>query len=183
MNTFTAWEKLERTSSPDEHAPVGWKDKLENANKTLRLLRDKIAENTDQPMQARFLHVFFKGYADKILNEEVISKRKRFVELFLYAQGLLYAQYLDLLEKKAKHCEAPPASVHSLLSKKLQVMEKMGFFSFLKTELHKKNGNKNQLVKEIYFLLSAHRSLPTKDENILIENFLLADRRPTNGGK
>lgn len=183
LNTFAIWEKHERKSSPEVHVAAEWRAKLEKAEKTLHLLREKIAEKTAVPMHAKFRQVFFKGFTDKILNEDVLTRRKRFVELFLYAQGLLYAQYMDLLKKKAKQFETQPATIQPHLSKKLQVMEKMGFFSFLKTELYKEKRSKNQLIKEIYFLLSAHRSLPTKDENSLIENFLFADRRSANTGK
>lgn len=155
---------------------------LDNANKTLTRLRKMIVEKNSQQMNAKFVQVFFKGYKDKSLQVEVISKRKRFIELFLYAQGLRYAQFMDLLEKKLEERQSKQAPRTLLLRQKLHMMEKMGLLNFLKIELQKEKRNKNLLIKNIYLLLSDYTCLPTRDENLLIESYLFADTRSGKHG-
>lgn len=173
LNLFATWE---RQAVKQAVLLSMWEQHFEQANTTLNRIRGMAAEKSEHhAMQIKFLQVFLKGYADKTVHEHVLNRRKRFVELFLYAQGLLYAQYMELLQKKIAALKSHQRSTPLLLDQKLKVMEKLGFFNFLKTILRNEKRNKNQLIKEIHFLLSDSKTLPTNDENLLIENFLFTN--------
>lgn len=160
-----------------------WEQQLDSANGLLTRIRELASEKNEQAMHTKFLQVFLKGYVDKNMHEQVVNRRKRFVELFLYAQGLLYSQYMEAVQKKILVLKGHQQVASPLLNQKLKVMEKLGLFSFLKTMLRNEIRSKTQLVREIHFLLSDSKSLPTSDENVLIENFLFSTVQFSNDKK
>ena len=180
---FSAFSTWEQQAARQINFFLTAEQKIKEANHILIRLREMASEKSVQPIHAKFLQVFLKGYADKTAQEQVLNRRKRFVELYLYGQGLLYAQYIELLQKKISDLKNRQQAAPPLLNQKLKVMEKLGFFDFLKATLGNEQRAKSRLIKEIHFLLSGSKSLPSNDENLLIENFLFTGKKHGNVNK
>jgi hypothetical protein len=71
-----------------------------NAMKNLERIDEKLYKRYDTSIERSFLKVFMQGVIDFNNKSLKISKTKRkFIELYLYAQGILFAQYIQMLER------------------------------------------------------------------------------------
>jgi hypothetical protein len=93
----SAIAELERMKNYDETNFLVRKRDAESLIDTIRRL---LGEGIDQSFRSRFMTVFFAGYSDQATR--VIKKftnRKKFIELYLYAQGILFRKYQEVLEE------------------------------------------------------------------------------------
>ncbi len=73
---------------------------LSNAMKNLERIDGKLYKRYDTSIERSFLKVFMQGVIDFNNKSLKISKTKRkFIELYLYAQGILFGQYIQMLER------------------------------------------------------------------------------------
>ncbi|MDP4128845.1 MAG: hypothetical protein Q8939_01685 [Bacteroidota bacterium] len=76
-------------------------DRLEKANEILNSIEYKLHHEYDKSLKLHCMTVFYKGFYDAFTRNIVRpDKKRKFIELYLYAQGILYAKYLDALRKK-----------------------------------------------------------------------------------
>ncbi|HWJ27681.1 MAG TPA: hypothetical protein VNS32_14135, partial [Flavisolibacter sp.] len=66
--------------------------KRDQANQTIRWVMQKIQEGPLQTMRMKFLNLFYKGYAEFYGNEHLMQIRRKFIELYLYSQAVLFAR-------------------------------------------------------------------------------------------
>ena len=69
-----------------------------NALNRIDSIENKLAGTEERGLRYRFMNVFINGYRDK--EKGLLKKffnRKKFIELYLYAQGVLFRQYFQQL--------------------------------------------------------------------------------------
>jgi len=86
--------------------------------------------------------VFIKGYDDFVAGRRrpVHEKRKKFLELYLYAYGFLYAQYMQALDAAESGYPQPDLEKKIALLRELGVMEAIQkkYFTLNREELYVK---------------------------------------------
>ncbi|GAO42026.1 hypothetical protein [Flavihumibacter petaseus] len=76
-----------------------WREKQKReALDKIEFLSFKVKTDVDRSFRLQFMSVFLKGFSDyRYGSPNTFSNRKKFIELYLYAQGILYARYLEAL--------------------------------------------------------------------------------------
>ncbi|HWJ27238.1 MAG TPA: hypothetical protein VNS32_11890 [Flavisolibacter sp.] len=81
-----------------------------NALNRIDSIENKLAGGEERGLRYRFMNVFINGYRDK--EQGLLKKffnRKKFIELYLYAQGVLFRQYFQQLNDL---CDFSTSAVH-----------------------------------------------------------------------
>jgi hypothetical protein len=73
---------------------------LEEANQIINWMEYKLQNEYDKSLKLHCMTVFYKGFYDSFCGRIVLpDKKRKYTELFLYAQGILYTEYLKALRK------------------------------------------------------------------------------------
>jgi len=73
---------------------------LQEANSIINAIEYKLQNEYDKSLKLHCMTVFYKGLYDAFTSRIVLpDKKRKFIELYLYAQGILYASYLGTLKK------------------------------------------------------------------------------------
>lgn len=85
-------------STGEPHNPKG---SLVKANDLLNSIEYQLLHEYDKSLKLHFMTVFYKGLYDAFISRIVLpDKKRKFIELYLYALGILYGQYLCALRKQ-----------------------------------------------------------------------------------
>ncbi|HEY4156263.1 MAG TPA: hypothetical protein VGM24_12570 [Puia sp.] len=72
---------------------------LEEANGMINRIEYKLRNEYDKSLTLHGMAVFYKGFSDSFSGQVVLpAKKRKFIELFLYAQGILYSKYIHALK-------------------------------------------------------------------------------------
>jgi hypothetical protein len=81
--------------------------------------------------------VFYKGFYDAFSNKVYgPGKKRKFIELFLYAQGIIYSNYISSLKATFQVYHYPAATQtpqHLDLSGQINLLQELGVVDFLKS--------------------------------------------------
>jgi hypothetical protein len=76
---------------------------LEKANALLNEIEYRLRHDYDKSLLLHCMAVFYKGFYDAFTGSIVLpDKKRKFIELYLYALGMIYAQYVNRLREKTK---------------------------------------------------------------------------------
>jgi len=111
---------------------------LDEANGTVNRIEYCIYNEYDKSFKLQCMSVFFKGFYDAFSNRvNLPGKKRKFIELYLYAQGIIYSNYISSL-KRALYVDffipadlKKPANLD--LPGKLDLLNELGIIDFLKT--------------------------------------------------
>jgi hypothetical protein len=77
--------------------------RLEKANTLLNEIEYRLRHDYDKSLLLHCMAVFYKGFYDAFTGSIVLpGKKRKFIELYLYAQGMIYAQYMNRLRAGTK---------------------------------------------------------------------------------
>ena len=109
----------------------------------------------------KFLTIFYNGFkAYNYGNDNVITIRRKFLELFLYAQGLLLAEHLaDLQKALEKYKDEKETKSDLSLPLKIVLLKELGIIETLKQKFKQKHveGYHNHLADLICLITSESR--------------------------
>jgi len=110
---------------------------LDEANGIVNRIEYYLQYEYDKSFKLQCMSVFYKGFYDAFCNHvNLPGKKRKFIELFLYAQGIIYANYVSSL-KSAFENSRNPAGLHKPLfidlHGKLALMNELGIIELLKT--------------------------------------------------
>jgi hypothetical protein len=71
---------------------------LEMSSQMIKYFRHKIRHEFERSFKTQFIAVFLKGISD-CMYMQAIDKKRKFIELYLYAQGILYGRYVETLKR------------------------------------------------------------------------------------
>ncbi len=129
---FTEWINQKKTADK----PVGYL--LDQANACINDIEYRLQCNQDKSFSLQCMAVFYKGFYDAFSNRVYgPGKKRKFIELYLYAQGIIYANYISFL-KIAFHQDRYPADNelpgHLDFSGQLNLLQELGVVDFLKSK-------------------------------------------------
>ncbi len=110
---------------------------LEEANGIVNKIEFCLQNEYDKSFRLQCMAVFFKGFFDAFADHVALpGKKRKFIELYLYAQGIIYSNYISFLKTSMKNFSLstnlnPPINLD--LSGKLELMNELGIIEFLKT--------------------------------------------------
>ena len=128
---FAEWIKQKNISGK----PVEYL--LDQANGFVNDIECRLQYQREKSFSLQCMAVFYKGFYDAFSNQVYgPGKKRKFIELYLYAQGIIYSNYINCL-KSTFHIYRYPADVqmpHQLdLSGQLNLLYELGVVDFLKS--------------------------------------------------
>jgi hypothetical protein len=110
---------------------------LEEANENMNRIENCLQHEYDKSFRLQCMSVFYKGFFVAFSNQgHAPDKKRKFTELYLYAQGMIYANYITSL-KTALQKSRNPVDLHRTASLdlmgKLELMQELGIIDFLRT--------------------------------------------------
>src|SRR5664279_78327 len=110
---------------------------LDQANGFVNDIEYRLQCKRDKSFSLQCMAVFYKGFYDAFSNRVYgPGKKRKFIELFLYAQGIIYSNYISSL-KTAFQLFHYPADIqipqHLDLSGQLNLLQELGIVDFLRS--------------------------------------------------
>jgi hypothetical protein len=103
-------------------------------NKMFKWISQKLNEPVNHmALKVKFLGIFYQGYTSFFEDERTLNIKRRFVELYLYTQGLLFLNYQNALLEKLQSIKITHVVEnidHPFL--KLVMMQKLGIIEHLR---------------------------------------------------
>lgn len=108
---------------------------LDEANRKVNNIEYALQNDYDKSFRLQCMSVFFKGFFEAFTNRvNLPGKKRKFIELYLYAQGIIYADYIGTL-KSALAASRNPSSIQkpkSLdLQGKLELLKELGVIELI----------------------------------------------------
>jgi hypothetical protein len=128
---FTEWINQKRTSGQ----PVDYL--LDQANNLVNDIEYRLQCKQDKSFSLQCMAVFYKGFYDAFSNRVYgPGKKRKFIELYLYAQGIIYLNYINSLKSTFQVYHYPAATQtpqHLDLSGQINLLQELGVVDFLKS--------------------------------------------------
>ena len=109
---------------------------LDEGNGILNKIEYRLQNEYDKSFILQCMSVFYKGYFDAFCKSvNLPGKKRKFTELYLYAQGIVYAHYIRSLKSALQKSQYPDQLPESLLldfSGKLALLNELGILDFLR---------------------------------------------------
>jgi len=114
-------------------------------------------------IETKLMTVFMKGYADYIneVRRPIFKKRRKFIELYLYAYGYLYGKYITLLHQHSETNESHSveAKGRQNLDKKINLLKELGLVDGIKRKYRSLNREELKVkAAEIVGLITGEES-------------------------
>jgi hypothetical protein len=94
-------EFIQKRGSQSGYTSSSVKQLLDEANRIINSIEYKLQNEYDKSLKLHCMTVFYKGLYDAYINRvNLPDKKRKFTELYLYAQGILYAKYLEALKNQ-----------------------------------------------------------------------------------
>jgi hypothetical protein len=111
---------------------------LDEANAVINKVEYLLQNEYDKSFRLQCMSVFYKGFYDAFRNRvNLPDKKRKFTELYLYAQGIIYAEYVNVLKRDLQHTGYPADSAGTPaeldLEGKLDLLNTLGIIDFLKS--------------------------------------------------
>jgi len=125
---------------------------LDEANGMVNHIENHLQNDYDKSFKLQCMSVFYRGYYDAFTRHtNGPGKKRKFIELYLYAQGMIYADYISSLKtemKKSGDAVDLQKPVLLDLAGKLALLNKLGILDFLKKK-YVGLESENELVETI----------------------------------
>jgi hypothetical protein len=110
---------------------------LEEANGTINKIEFCLQNEYDKSFRLQCMAVFFKGLYDAFTDGVTLpGKKRKFIELYLYAQGIIYSNYISFLKSNLRNSSVGidfNNATNLDLPGKLELLNELGIIDFLKT--------------------------------------------------
>ena len=109
---------------------------LDDANRMVNNIEYYLQNEYDKSFKLQCMSVFYKGLYDAFRKQvNLPGKKRKFIELYLYAQGIIYANYISFLKTVFRKSRIPvdlyrPEKLD--LTGKLALLNELGIIDFLK---------------------------------------------------
>jgi hypothetical protein len=155
-------QEIKRLQATDEDIMMYLQNRLEKLEDTLTKIRHVLQYQSNESMlRIRFLSIFYKGFTEYNSGSDKMFKVKRkFIELFLYTQGYLVADYMhQLQEHLALFINEQEHTVQKELRKKIYLLQELGIIHFLERKLKREKivNNKEKLAEWICLITSVDK--------------------------
>ncbi len=109
---------------------------LDEANRMINSIEYALQNDYDKSFRLQCMSVFYKGFYEAFTNRvNLPGKKRKFTELYLYAQGIIYANYISVL-KAALAASRVPAGLRRPqtldLAAKLALLEELEIIDLIK---------------------------------------------------
>jgi hypothetical protein len=110
---------------------------LEEANGILNTIESCLKYDNDKSFRLQCMSIFYKGFYDGFSGRlNMADKKRKFTELFLYAQGIIYSRYTGSLKTEYYKFRYPVELKKRLpigLEGKIELLFELGIIDFLHT--------------------------------------------------
>ena len=110
-------------------------DLLDEANTMVNSIEMHLQNEYDKSFKLQCMSVFYRGFYDAFTRHlNGPGKKRKFIELYLYAQGMIYADFISSLKtamRKASHPEDLKTQAPLDLAGKMYLMHELGILDFL----------------------------------------------------
>ncbi len=110
---------------------------LDEANGILNKIEYYLQSEYDKSFRLQCMSVFYKGFYDAFSSHvNLPDKKRKFIELYLYAQGIIYSNYISSLKIAMQIPDTPEyrqLTQNPDLPGKLNLMNELGIIDFLRT--------------------------------------------------
>lgn len=111
---------------------------LDEANSVINKIEYYLQNEYDKSFMLQCMSVFYKGFFESFCNRITLpGKKRKFIELYLYAQGIIYVKYISSLKTallKSLNAVELPAQVNLDLTGKMDLLHELGIIELLKTK-------------------------------------------------
>jgi hypothetical protein len=110
---------------------------LDRANRFINDIEYRLQNKQDKGFSLQCMAVFYKGFYDAF-SDQVYGpgKKRKFIELYLYSQGIIYSNYISSLKSAlqySRHTSDEQIPQHLDLSGQLNLLQELGVVDFLKS--------------------------------------------------
>jgi hypothetical protein len=109
---------------------------LNEANRIVNKIEYCLQNEYDKSFKLQCMSVFYKGFYDAFGNRvNLPDKKRKFIELYLYAQGIIYSKYVSSLKTALQdflHPAGLQKSTHPDQAGKLELLNELGIIDFLR---------------------------------------------------
>ena len=127
--SFEEWIKLNRSADKTVEFL------LDEANGMVNSIEMYLQNEYDKSFKLQCMSVFYRGFYDAFTRHlNGPGKKRKFIELYLYAQGMIYADFISSLKtalRKSSHPEELKTQVPLDLAGKINLMYELGILDFL----------------------------------------------------
>jgi hypothetical protein len=114
---------------------------LEEANGIMNTIECCLKYDSDKSFRLQCMSIFYKGFYDGFSGRlNMADKKRKFTELFLYAQGIIYSRYTDSLKTEYYKYRYPVELKKRMpigLEDKIALLFELGIIDFLHTGINK----------------------------------------------
>jgi hypothetical protein len=147
---------------------------LDEANGLINHLEYCLQNEYDKSFRLQCMSVFFKGFHDAYTGHvNLPGKKRKFTELYLYTQGIIYANYIGSLKTFLKRYLNPidlPEHSQLDLPGKLSLLKDLGIIDFLKSNRAQRNLSEvNDELSKLICLITGEYI----EEKELVHSFLM----------
>ena len=136
--SFEEW--IKQNISADKTVAV----MLDEANTMVNNIEIHLQNEYDKSFRLQCMSVFYRGFYDAFTRHlHGPGKKRKFIELYLYAQGMIYADFISSLKtamRKASHPEEMKTQAPLDLAGKIYLLHELGVLDFL-TDRYLNSGN------------------------------------------
>ncbi|HLA57942.1 MAG TPA: hypothetical protein VK622_04260 [Puia sp.] len=108
---------------------------LDEANGMVNSIEMHLQNDYDKSFKLQCMSVFYRGFYDAFtMHLNGPGKKRKFIELYLYAQGMIYADFISSLKmvlRKDNHPEDLKTQFPLDLAGKMNLMQELGILDFL----------------------------------------------------
>lgn len=127
--SFEEWIKQNRSADKTVE------NLLDEANAMVNRIEINLQNEYDKSFKLQCMSVFYRGFYDAFTRHlNGPGKKRKFIELFLYAQGMIYADFISSLKTAMRKTSLPEDSKTQVpldLAGKLHLMDELGILDFL----------------------------------------------------
>jgi hypothetical protein len=141
---------------------------LDQANGIINKIEYRLQYEYDKSFHLQCMSVFYKGFYDAFCKQaNMPGKKRKFIELYLYAQGIIYTHYIRSLKSvlaKARNSEEISMATVLDFSGKLALLNDLGVLDFLKKKFSRLDPfSFENKIAEIIGLITGEAVVEKKD--------------------
>lgn len=149
------FKEVELLDNPVEYL----ENKISHLTMIVNWCKDSL-ELPDSSLRVKFLRIFFNGYqAFYTGSDKMIGIRRKYIELFLYSQGLILAEYFELLKSYLQAITKGINKKKSLsIPLKVLLLHELGIIDLLRNKYSvNKTNNSDNIIAEIVCLITSEK--------------------------
>ncbi len=124
---------------------------LDEANAIVNRIECCLQNDHDKSFTLQCMSIFYKGFYDGFSRHvNLPGKKRKFTELYLYAQGIIYSTYIHSLKaalRKSRFPQETEAPVPLDLAGKMDLLQELGVIDFLQNKINGSDLKGNSLAE------------------------------------